>query len=84
MSYHLGTDYFEDPDGTCASQSRKYIDKLAETFNRLFNKEPPKGHKTPLVKNDNPDLETSEILGGDMAAKYLTMVSQLQKLVTLG
>ena len=31
MSYHLGDDYFEDPDGTFVSQPRKYIDKLAET-----------------------------------------------------
>ena len=29
---------------------------------------------TPLDKNDHKELETSEILEGDMAAKYLTMV----------
>ena len=28
LSYHLGADYFEDPDGTFVSQPRKYIDKL--------------------------------------------------------
>ena len=39
---------------------------------------------TPLDKNDYPELDTSEILEGDMAAKYLTMVGQLQWLVTLG
>ena len=43
-----------------------------------------KGYKTPLDKNDHPELDTSEILEGDMAAKYLTMVGQLQWLVTLG
>ena len=32
----------------------------------------------------NQELDTSEILEGDMAAKYLTMVGQLQWLVTLG
>ena len=37
----------------------------------------------PLDKNDDPELDTSEILEGDMAAKYLTMVSQLQWLDTL-
>ena len=35
LSYHLGADYFEDPDGTFVSQPRKYIDKLAETYKRL-------------------------------------------------
>ena len=84
MTYHLGADYFEDPDGTFVSQPRKYIDKLADTYKRLFNDDPPKGYKTPLDKNDHPELNTSAILEGDMAAKYLTMVGQLQWLVTLG
>ena len=84
LTYHLGAGYFEDPDGTFVSQPKKYIDKLADTYKRLFNEDPPKGYKTPLDKNDHPELDTSEILEGDMAAKYLTMVGQLQWLVTLG
>ena len=84
LTYHLGADYFGDPDGTFVSQPKKYIDKLADTYKRLFNEDPPKGYKTPLDKNDHPELDTSEILEGDMAAKYLTMVGQLQWLVTLG
>ena len=84
LTYHLGADYFEDPDGTFVSQPKKYIDKLADTYKRIFNEDPPKVYKTPLDKNDHPELDTSEILEGDMAAKYLTMVGQLQWLVTLG
>ena len=84
LTYHLGADYFEDPDGNFVSQPKKYIDKLADTYRRLFNEEPPKGYKTPLDKNDHPELDTSEILEGEMAAKYLTMVGQLQWLVLLG
>ena len=84
LTYHLGADYFEDPDGTFVSQPKKYIDKLADTYKRLFNEDPPKGYKTPLDKNDHPELDTSEILEQDMTAKYLTMVGQLQWLVSLG
>ena len=69
LTYHLGADYFEDPDGTFVSQPKKYIDKLDDTYKRLFNEDPPKGYKTPLDKNDHPELDTSEILEGDMAAK---------------
>ena len=64
LSYHLGTDYFEDPDGTHVSHLKKSIDLLAETYKRLFTKEAPKSHKTPLDKNDHPELDTSEILEG--------------------
>ena len=84
LTYHLGADYFEDPDGTFVSQPKKYIDKLADTYRRLFNDDRPKGYRTPLDKSDHPELDTSGILEGDMAAKYLTMVGQLQWLVTLG
>ena len=83
MNYHLGADYFEDADGTFVNQPRKYIDELADTYRRLFIDDPPKDYKTALDKNDHPELDTSEILEGDMAAKYLTMVGQLQWLVTL-
>ena len=84
LTYHLGADYFEDPDGTFVSQPKKYIDKLPDTYKRLFNEDPPKGYKTPLDKNDHPELDTTEILEGDLAAKYLTMVGQRQWLDTLG
>ena len=84
LTYHLGADYFEDPDGTFVSQPKKYIDKLADTYKRLFNDGPQKCYKTPLDNNDHPELATSEILEGDVAVKYLTMVGQLQWLVTLG
>ena len=36
LTYHLGADYFQDPDGTVVSQPKKYIEKLKETYVRLF------------------------------------------------
>ena len=54
------------------------IEKLKETYGRLFNTEPSKGLKTPLEKNDHPELDTSEILEGCEVNHYLTMVGQLQ------
>ena len=84
LTYHLGADYFQDPDGPMVSQPKKYIDKLKETYVRLFNTEPSKGLKTPLEKNDHPELDTSEILEGQEVNHYLTMVGQLQWLIILG
>ena len=40
LTYNLGADYFQDPDGTMVSQPKKYIEKLKETYIRLFNTEP--------------------------------------------
>ena len=66
------------------SQPKKYIETSKETYIRLFNTEPSKGLKTPLEKNDHPELDTSEILEGQEVNHYLTMVGQPQWLITLG
>ena len=66
------------------SQPKKYIEKLKETNVRLFNIEPSKGLKTPLERNDHPEFNTSDILEGQEVNHYLTMVGQVQWLITLG
>ena len=50
LSYHLGADYFEDTVGTYVSQLKKSIDKLAESFERLFNEDPLNDTKPLLTK----------------------------------
>ena len=84
LTFHLGADYYHDPDGTMVSQQKKYIEKLKETYVRLLNTEPSKGLKTPLEKNGHPELDTSDNLEGLQVNHYLTMVGQLQWLITLG
>ena len=39
--------------------------------------------RTPLEKNDHPELDDTELLNEDYIQHYLTMVGQLQWLVTL-
>ena len=60
------------------------MELLLDTNKRLFNEDPPKGYKTTLDMNDHTQLDISEMLEGDMAPKYLTIMCQLQWLVTLG
>ena len=50
LTYHLGADYYQDPDGTMVSQPKKYIEKLKKTYVRAFNAEPSKGLKNPMRK----------------------------------
>ena len=48
LTYHLGADYYHDPDGTMVCQPKKDIEKLKETYIRLFNTEHVKLLKHPL------------------------------------
>ena len=82
LTYHLGADYFHDPDGTMVCQPKKYIGKLKETYIRLLNTEPSKGLKTPHEKNDHPELSTDN-LEGQQENHYLTVIGQLQWHITL-
>ena len=50
----------------------------------MFNQDPPKNMRTPLDKNDHPELDDTELLTIKCIQHYLTMVGQLQWLVTLG
>ena len=84
LTCHLGADYYHDHDGTMVCQPKKYLEKLKETYIRLFNTVPSKGLKHPLRINGNPELETSDIIEGQQVNHYLTIVGQLQWLITLG
>ena len=48
----------------------------------MFKQDPPKTMRTPLDKNDHPELD--DLLTSESIQDYLTMIGQLQWLVTLG
>ena len=84
ISYHLGCNFGRDKDGTLFSEPRQYIEKMLESYERLFG-EPPQAHyRSPLEPNDHPELDESAVLNEDGRAKYLSLIGQLQWLVTLG
>ena len=49
----------------------------------MFKQDTPKNMRTPLKKNDHPELDDTELLTGESTQHYLTMIGQLQWLVTL-
>ena len=40
--------------------------------------------RSPLDKNDNPELDNSELASDDLITKFMCMIGQLQWAVTLG
>ena len=83
LEYHLGCTYKKDPDGTLAADPRRYVNKILESYERMF-KEKPRKSRSPLVGEDHPELDTSELCDEHQTKQFQTLIGQLQWLISLG
>ena len=83
FEYHLGCTYKKDPDGTLAADPRRYINKILESYERMF-KEKPRKSKPPLERGDHPELHTPELCDEHQTNQFQTLVGQLQWLISPG
>ena len=84
LNHHFGADYTRNKDKTLVCQPKKYIDRLFESYQSMVKQDPPKNMRILMDKNDHPELDDTELLTGESIQYYLTMIGQLQWLVTLG
>ena len=61
LEYHLGCDYKLDKNGTLVAQPTKYINKILESYKKMFPNKNFLNAKSPLEKNDHPELDNSEL-----------------------
>ena len=80
---HLGCTYKKDPDGTLAADPRRYVNKILESYERMFNEKPRKS-RPPLEGGDHPELDTSELCDDHQTKQFQTLIGQLQWLISLG
>ena len=83
LEYHLGCTYKKDPDGTLAADPRRYVNKILESYERMF-KEKPRKSGPPLEGGDHPELDTSELCDEHQTKQFQTLIGQLQWLISLG
>ena len=84
LEYHLGCDYKLGKDGTLVAQPTKYINKILDSYKKMFPNENFINAKSPLEKNDHPELDNSELCNEVQITKYMSMIGQLQWAITLG
>ena len=84
MEYHLGCDYKLDKDGTLVAQPTRYINKILESYKIMLPNENFINAESPLEKNDHPELDNSELCNEEQITKYMSMIGQLQRAITLG
>ena len=83
LEYHLGCTYKKAPDGTLAADPRRYVNKILESYERMF-KEKPRKSRPPLEGGDHPELDTSELCDDHQTKQFQTLIGQLQWLISLG
>ena len=79
LKYHLGCDYHLDPDGTLVALPKKCISTILDSFHQMFPGKRLPQVKSPLDKNDHPELAND-----DLITKFMCMIGLLQWAVTLG
>ena len=83
ISYHLGCGYTRDEDGTLVGDPRKYVEKILESYEKMFGNKPNKTRK-PLSAGDHPENDLSEFCDQARIKQYQTIVGQLIRLSGLG
>ena len=83
LEYHLGCTYKKDPDGTLAADPRRYVNKILESYERIFIEKPRKS-RPPLEGGDHPELDTFELCDDHQTKQFQTLIGQLQWLISLG
>ena len=73
LEYHLGCTYKKDPDGTLAADPRRYVNKILESYERMF-KEKPRKSRPPLEGGDHPELDTSEVCDDHQTKQFQTLI----------
>ena len=63
---------------------RKYIEKICDSFERMFGHPPRTNVSSPIEKNDHPELDTSELLDLEGIQRYQSLIGALQWVVFIG
>ena len=82
ISYHLGADFFRDPDGTLCMSAKTYIGRLLKNYETMFGQKPIK-RLSPLDDGDHPEMDISEELDADGVRQYQSIIGALQWAVSL-
>ena len=81
--YHLGGNFYRDPDGTLVWGAQDYIKRMLDNYVLMFG-ELPNYASSPLVTGDSPELDQTTELELPDVKKYQSLIGALQWCITLG
>jgi hypothetical protein len=83
ISYHLGGDFYCDPDGTLAWGAKTYCKQAVNQSESIFG-ESPKEYTSPIDKDDHPELDMTEEASPKEIKHYQSLISSFQWAISLG
>ena len=84
VNFHLGCGFERDSDGVLCMNPSRYVDKMEEAYKQYFKEMPNQKHRSPLVKGDHPELDTSEFLDQDGIDIYQSLIGAMQWAISIG
>jgi len=84
IEYHLGMTFCCNEHGLLEITPRRYIDKMVDTYVRLFGTKPSTKPLSPLEKGDHPEIDDLEFLDDDGIQMYQSLVGALQWSISIG
>ena len=84
IQYHLGANFERDRHGNLCMSPSKYIERMIDSYHRLFGVKPKTIYSSPLEKGDHPELDTSPELDIKDVKIYQSMIGAAQWVVSLG
>ena len=84
ISFHLGMDIYRDSDKVLCISSKKYIERMVATYERIFKEAPKQVVTSPLEKGDHPELDTSGLLDEAGIRNYQSLIGAVQWAVSIG
>jgi hypothetical protein len=83
ITYHLGGDFYRDPDGTLVWGARTYVKRILNQSEAIFGN-PPKKYTSPINKADHPELDTTAFCSPDDTQHYQSLIGAFQWAIALG
>ena len=84
VNFHLGCGFERDSDGVLCMNPSRYVDKMEDAYKQYFKEMPNQKHKSPLVKGDHPELDTTEFLDQDGIDIYQSLIGAMQWAISIG
>ena len=84
IEHHLGMGFNRNIRGDLCISPQRYIEKMVESYKRMFGEKPPSKSKSPLESNDHPEIDTSEFLDDEDTQKYMSLIGSMQWAVSIG